>query len=836
MVNQIGDSASVHSISNLHYLYHMLKIMFKNLVGLRGKLIWLFPVIFACISFTIQAQNTAITGNVVDDNEQPIPYAAVAIYSLPDSAVVDGTTSGEDGKFKMLVEPGQYYIKISFLSYQDKVIPDIQVGDSPVKLGTQTLHAKAESLDEVVIEEERSQLELKLDKKVFNVGKDLSTTGGNAADILDKVPSVSVDVEGNISLRGSQNVRILVNGKPSGLVSSGDPQSLRQLQGNLIESIEVITNPSAKYDAEGEVGIINIILKEQNKKGINGSFDITTGYPHDHGAAVNLNYRKSWFNLFLSEGVSWDKDPGKGNTFQEYFFPDTSYAYERIRNQTRSDLSNNLRLGADFYITPKDIITASGLYQYSTGKNLSTTTYNDYNDQGMEVGTIERYQDEYEVEHEIEADLSYKKEFNRKGHEWTIDAKYDLSKDVEDAQYDEDDFSTAADVDAVQRSNNLEYRKAWLFQTDYVHPFGNEGKFETGLKAHLRNFDNDYLVEDQISQGEWEPLDLYNNEFIYTENIYAAYAMAGEKWGDFSAKAGLRVEYSDIRTELVRTGEKNPRSYIDFFPSAFLGYRIKKKNTIQASYSRRISRPRFWYLVPFLQYADSRNYRSGNPDLNPEYTHSFELGYQRYLEKGSLLSSVYYRYRTGVFERITFVEPSGLTRSIPVNLATENDFGLEFSMNYDIKDWWTANGNINFYRAVTKGSYEGDNLNSDTYSMHLQASTKVTIVKRLDVQCSLRYRSPRKTSQGRRKASYSVDLGASIDVFKKKGTITLSVRDLFDTRRHRWVTEGENFRTEGNFQWRTARQVKLSFNYRLNKEKKPQRGGGGNDGGFDDTF
>ncbi len=779
-----------------------------------------FIVLLSSILLLAQDDMT-VSGKVVNENQKPIAYATFTLYSSSDSSMVDGISTDSTGQFALQVEQGDYYGEVSFLSYKKKTISNIPGNKSEIDLGTIQLQPKSENIDEVVVEEEKSQTELKLDKKVFNVGKDLSTSGGNASDVLDRVPSVNVDVEGNISLRGSGNVRILINGKPSGLVASGDPQSLRRLQSNLIERVEVITNPSAKYSAEGEVGIINIILKEQDKGGLNGSFDVNTAYPHDHGAAANLNYRKDWLNFFISEGVNWERNPGGGETVQEYFYPDTSYSYKRDIDQTRGGISNNLRLGVDMYVTPTDIITLSGLYQYSRDIAESTITYEDYNDMDEKVQTVTRKQDEVAKGHEAEFDLSYEKKFATEDRKLTADVKYSLEDEIEEADYTQNNNTIGNGINRKERSSNVEYEETWLFQADYVHPFSEEGKLETGIKANLRDFENDYTVEVQQNGDQWETLPRYDNEFIYVENIYGGYVTAKEKWGNFSAKGGLRSEYANIRTELTETNETNPRDYIDFFPSGFLSYKIKKRNTIQASYSRRISRPDFWDLVPFFQYADSRNYRSGNPDLEPEYTHSVELGYQRVLDNGNLLANAYYRYRTNVFEDITFVEDStGLTRSKPVNLATEDVYGVELSGTYNFTDWWRANGSINGYRSIQEGSYQGEDLFSDTYTWQAKLSTKFTIAQLVDVQSSLDYRAPRKTTQGRRKFSYAVDLAASMQVLRDRGKITLSVEDIFDTRRRRWVREGDNFRTEGHFQWHTSQQVRLSFNYRLKNNKK----------------
>lgn len=764
--------------------------------------------------------NEYISGKVIDEQNNAVPYAAISIYNSEDSVFVKGSTTDIDGIFEISLKKGSYYCKVTYLSYEDYFIPNINVENKAIDLGVIKLSIADQFLDEVEIQAERSQMVLQLDKKVFNVGKDLSTIGANGADILDKVPSVNVDLEGNITLRGSGNVRILINGKPSGLVNAGDPESLRQLQGNLIESIEVITNPSAKYDAEGEVGIINIVLKKQIKKGLNGSFDLKVGYPHNHSAAANLNYRSEKVNFFISEGFSYQKNPGGGSSTQRYLENNAlDYAFDRTYKHTREDYANNLRLGVNVYPSQNDVITIAGMYRYSGGKNLSTTRYTDYNNLEVQTGIVERYQDENETEHNVEFDINYEREFKKDNQKLSVDFKYGLSNDTEKAFYDEDSLENAISLDARQRSNNLEYQKNFLAQVDYQHPFRKKGLIGTGFKANVRNFENDFIVEDQQQDESWQILDRFNNNLIYKENIYALYLILGDEIKNFSYKAGLRTELSDISTELIKTNETNPRLYIDFFPSIFLGYKVNEKNTLQLSYSRRITRPNFWSLVPFYQYADVRNYWSGNPNLNPEYAHLVEFGYQRYLKKGSFLGSIYYRRNIEIIEWITFVEPSGLTRGTPVNLGTGNSYGIDLSFNTDFTDWWSFNANFNGYHTKSKGSYEGVTYNNEALAADIKVSSKFKIIEPLDFQISYNFNSPRNRSQGKIKSQQGLDFGLSFQTFKKKGKFTLSVTDVFNTRIRRWETVGDDFSIDGSFQWRQARTVVLSFNYQLDKRK-----------------
>ena len=771
----------------------------------------------------------AIFGQVLDNNEDPVPYASVALYRAKDSTMARGVATDEKGMFRLRARPGKYFLKISFLSLEEKVIPIFQVEKDDVNLKRITLLPGAVDLDEVTVEADKSQMELHLDKRVFNVGKDLRSSGSNASEILDNIPSVTVDIEGNVSLRGSENVRILVDGKPSGLTGISSADALRQLQGDLVERVEVITNPSARYDAEGEVGIINIVLKKEKRKGVNGTISARAGVPDNYGLSFNLNWRRKKFNLFTSYGGGYRETPGSGYSLNQFNIGDSSFAYSRNREHTRGGLSQNFRVGSDYFINDRNTLTGSFLYRTSDGDNVSEQTYRDLNNLEEVTQTVIRTETETEVQQDIELNLNYRKTFSRKGRELTANVRWNQNDDTETADLSEiSDNPLTADID--QRSSNEEDQENWILQTDYVHPFGKEGTFETGLKSSLRTVINDYRVEQLNEAGEWQVLPAFDNLLEYQENIHAAYVMGGTKIDQFSFQLGLRAEYSDISTELVDTQEKNPREYLDLFPSVHLSYEIDKQQSFQLSYSRRISRPRFRHLLPFFSFSDNRSFFSGNPNVNPEYTNSYEVGYLHQWEKSSVFSSVYYRHRTGVIQRITVVDSIGFSRVFPINLATEDSYGLEFTFSREIAEWWNLNGSFNFFRAVTSGSYEGEDLFADTYTWNTRTTSKWKLGKLMDGQLSFNYRAPRETAQGRNKSVYNLDAGISREVLKGKGTLTASVRDLFNTRKRRSETFSEGFQAESEFQWR-ARQFMLNFSYRINQKKRRSRGRGGE--GFD---
>jgi outer membrane receptor protein involved in Fe transport len=767
------------------------------------------------------AQNSSkaiytISGSIQDEQHNPVPFANAAVYNNSDSALVAGAASDVNGLFSVSIGPGSYYLKITFLSYREKIVKNVMVTDHDLKVGTVILQADTRLLEAVEIEGEKSQMELQLDKRVFNVGTDLSSSGGNAADILNNVPSVNVEVDGTVSLRGNENVRILINGKPSGLIA-GNPDNLRNLQGNLVERVEVITNPSSRYEAAGEVGIINIVLKKNQENGLNGTFTGNAGYPDFLGGSYSLNMRRKKVNLFSSYGMDYRKHPGSSSLYQR--FEGGARETRQTGDLSRSGFSHNIMGGLDYFIDDKNTITGSVMYNFGKGDNTSVLTYDDFLN-GEAAGTMVRTDREKEDEDNLETSLNYKHEFSKKGQTLTADFQYDKRLDGERSNYTqvEDDSTT------IQRAKNIAVDKNWFFQSDYVQPFSTDGKFEAGLRSASRLVTNDYALEQNGEDGTWTVFPAFNNNLRYTERIHAAYLMAGNKFGKVSVQAGLRGEYSDITTELTETDEVNHREYFNLFPSVNLGYEISKNKTLQISYSKRINRPDFRDLLPFSNFSDSRNFFQGNPNLQPEYTHSFETGYLLNWENGSILSSAYYRYRVGDIQHITQVDDDGTTRVFPVNVGSTNAYGLEFNFSLTVARWWDITSSANFYRSITEGRYLDEPLARDTYSLHARTTSKMKLGEGFEFQTSFFYRGPRETTQGRQLAAYSADLALAKDILKGKGTISANVRDLLNSRKWRSIVDipEDDYYSESSRQW-APRQVRLTFTYRLNQMKNKDR-------------
>nr|WKN39280.1 outer membrane beta-barrel family protein [Tunicatimonas sp. TK19036] len=793
-----------------------------------------FILILAAIPAWAQQQ---IAGQIRDaDTGAPLEFSTISILNPQDSSLVAGGLTDTDGNFRIDVPAGKYLAKVQFVSYETKFLNALDVASGFLDVGEVTLSASTATLSEVIVEGKKEQSVLELDKRVFNVAQDLSNTGRNASDILGNLPSVTVDVEGGVSLRGSQNVRILVNGKPSGLIGVGDTDGLRSLQGDMIERIEVITNPSARYDAQGSAGIINIILKKDQESGFNGSFTANIGHPENYGISGNLNYRKSWVNFFINYGVNYRRSPGNGSSYQEFYLEDTSYVTLREQERIRGGLSNNIQLGTDFIINEFNTITASGMYRVSDENNLSTVRYRDFTTNNELIKRTLREDDEREDDKNQEYELYYKRTFPQKERSLSANVQFRESGEVEDAEQVESTGLIESELtpSLFQRSLNNENELQWLLQSDYVHPFLESGKFEIGYRSTLRQIDNSYIVEQKQESGEYESLPAFTNTFQYDENIYAGYLILSNKTGKWSYQGGLRMEATDLTTHLLETAEKNDKNYVNFFPSGFLTYSLKQGRSLQASYSRRINRPGFRELNPFSSFTDPRNTRSGNPDLDPEFTDSYELGYLHNYASGNFYLGGYYRFTDGVIERVSrTVDVEGVEETVtftrPENLSTQDAFGFEFTASQDILEWWQVSGNINIFRAITEGEAYGKQLSSDTYSMTSRLTSKWNIPDLFEVQLSGFYLAPETRPQGRRKAMGSIDLGATKDVFNRKGTLSLSIRDVLNSRKYRSETFADDFYTESEFRW-GVRQITLSLTFRLNQQKNRQRDRGGRDG------
>ncbi|MCG2461888.1 TonB-dependent receptor [Flavobacteriaceae bacterium F89] len=808
-----------------------------------------------------------ITGTVLDkDSNEPLEYATLVLQSVADPEKITGGITDESGKFNVEAAPGRYHMRIEYISYKTHQLPDQNL-TSDTDLGTVKLTLDVAQLKGVEVVGQKTTVELHLDKKVYNVGTDMTVKGGSVTDVLDNVPSVTVDVEGNISLRGNESVRILINGKPSAL-SGLNPDALRQLPADAIEKVEVISNPSARYDAEGTAGIINIVLKQNKTVGLNGSLSVYAGHPDNYGAEVNLNLRNENFNLFTNTSYRYRNAPGNAKFEQQNYGPSggiVSYQNE-IRDYQRQQDGFNTNFGFEYFLSETSSITNSFVYRNSGGTNTIDVDF--YNFDANYDPTIQRnrFTTEDEDEENVQYSLNYEKRFNDDGHKLTFDYQYSSGSDIENSLIEEMVLSEVNPLPSEAIYND-EGQKTQMVQSDYVLPFGKDSiksQFELGYRGTFNNYDTDYVYSVEQPNGEFVNDPNITNELLYKEYINAAYTQLGTKIKRFSVLAGLRMEATNIDINLLTTNKNTHKSYVDWFPSLFLGYEINDNDQFTVSYSRRLRRPWSRFINPFPSLSSNTNIFQGNPDLDPTYTNAFDLGYLKRWDKVTFNTSAYFNQSSGVFlfvarETGDFVEIENpddpdnpvlvpvIIRS-PINLADENRLGAEFTTTYTPKTNWRLTWNLNLYQQSLRGDYTytnylddeiTQNFDSDYFSWFTRLSAKIPLPAKIDFQTNVFYRGRRIDAQNINKGALNTSLAFSKDILKEKATLSLNVSDLFNSRKRRTETRTENVYTYSEFQWR-ERQINLTFLYRFN-QKKSQRGennqreggGGGEDMNFE---
>lgn len=775
----------------------------------------LYTVVFTLLSLVVVAQKKhTLSGNVINEKNEAFAFAMLLLTkdSVGEELAV---YSDMDGKFKFEVADGEYLLKVNVIGYESYEEKISLTGN--VKLKNIQLKLGSTQLDEVEINVERSVMEMKLDKKVYNVAQDPNNQGADASEILENVPSVTLDADGNVQLRGSGNVRILINGKQSGLTSMGSADVLELIQGNMIEQIEVITNPSAKYDAEGTTGIINIILKLKKKDGVDGNLQLNTGIPDNHSALVNLSWQSKKVDWRAAGGIGYRSYPAEGGG-KIISKGDTVFTFERERTQNRKGINASLQMGGDIYLDSSNTINFLASYYRRNSPNFAEVIFRDFDplNEGNLLSTTIRSEDEFEIKENIEFGLGHVKKFKRPDTKWTSDVNWYYNKDIEDA----DIRQTFGSEELNQRSFNSENEMSLLAQSDLVYPINELAKLETGIRNTYREVLNDYQV-DELDNNTWVNFPDFTDVVNYRENVAAAYVQYSSEWERFSLQAGLRNEWSYIEVDQFSVAAPNIKRYNDFFPSVFTAYKLDSTNTIQLNYSKRINRPRFRDLLPFWSFSDPRNQYTGNPDLNPIYIHSYEAAYLKYFKKATVLLSAYYRRENDVVDRITFLDEAAVVRTIPVNLAVQHVYGVEANLNLNFYKWWRANVTLNYFQRDLNGTFKDQFYENQTAVVFLQAQNNFTITKKWSVNVTNFYRSPQTTPQGTFAHIRFMNISSTHQLMDKKAKLTLSLRDVFRERVYERTVDEAFFYSESYFRPR-VRMFVVTFNYRFS-QKPPKK-------------
>ncbi len=782
-----------------------------------------------------------IKGKVIDSKTKlPVEYANISLFSYRDSSLKSGTITNTEGIFTLdNLHYGMYYLKVNFIGYESKLIPNIKVTPkSPtVFLGTIIYEPSVNQLDEVTVSDSKSLVEYKLDKKIVNVEQDLSSIGGNAIDVLKNVPSVQVDMDDNVTLRGSSNITILIDGKQSAFASSSDV--LQQIPTSAIASIELITNPSAKYDPDGLAGIINIILKKNKKKGVNLTVSTNAGTSNNYGGSVDFNVRISKWNFFTSYNLRNDMREFSGNTSQTNFFNNDSVSFlEQKAHKERNRFSQSFRGGIDFYPNDNNTISLSSSFRLGSHASSGITNYLNKTMDNVSWTYFDTYSNDTANDNSIDVSLDYEKKFTNPEQKFTASANFS-ERQEDESEFLNNDFSIyemmASDSVFHQKNFTKNNHQIASFQMDYVHPFNEFTKIEGGIKGDVENEDDDYVFQNFNSiVNLWENDTNTTNHFVYQEQIYAGYTTFSSKVWGFQYMLGIRLEQVFRNSEQKTAGENFKDNYFNYFPSIYLSREIDNKNQLQFSYSRRINRPHSRMLNPFKNYSNPLFIRQGNPALMPELIDSYELNYQRRINKIFLTTSLFYKQINNAMEHYRQLLDGGQMLMTFANINSKKNFGVELSANAKITNWWQLNGNLSYFKNIVDATDLSD-VSSTVESMNWtgRMMNNFSLPKDFSIQMTGSYMSPSVTAQGTREGFYTLSLGAKKDFLNRKWSLSANFNDVLNTMKFHFFAEGDGFSSESEFK-RLSRIFYVSLTYRFNtlqndkQNKKSNRGNNGN--------
>ena len=767
-----------------------------------------------------------LTGNIIESNsKKPLEYATITLKNTSNPKLIFGGITDNKGNFSIEATAGTYDVLFEFISFKSFKISQKKL-TSNTDFGKISLEEDFTQLNEVIVRSEKTTVEIKLDKKVYNVGKDLMVKGGTVSDVLDNIPSVTVDVEGNIALRGNENVRVLIEGKPSNAINVSE--ALRLIPADAIDKVEVITNPSARYEAEGGGGIINIILKKGKNQGMNGTFIGNVGDPKNNSLNGTLNYKTKEFNLFTTQGYSDRNNPGNAIVNSRYLNDDNSTVDFMNENRTNERLSKayNGSFGMDWFLDKSLTWTNIVNLRRSVGDNTDNVFQNYYDQDFVYDYTRNRINIEDSKSNNIEYTTNFTKNFKKEGHKLTIDGSFSANIDRNTALISDKATNTTAET--LDETTNNQDQSRNLIQTDYVLPLAKGSQFEAGYRGDFLTITTDFSV---INNGI--PFPEFTNVLEYKEKVNALYVNYGFKVKKFSFLFGTRWEDSNIEVNQLATNDFNTKRYNNFFPSAFLTYEFSNQTSTSISYSKRLQRPRGRQLYPFNNLSSNVNIFVGNPDLNPSFTDAIDLSYLKKWSKLTFSTSMYGNRTTDAIQFVRresgdFQNGVPIILSSPINLATEYRGGFEFTLNYSPYKWWKLNSNFNFFYVETDGDFNyidfngnpvSQNFDNSATSWFTRLTSKITLPYKIDWQTNATYNGSQSNAQGRSLGIFSMNLAFSKDVLKDKGTIALNVSDVFNSRKRIMETYIPGLvESYGEMQWR-VRQINLSFTYRFNIQK-----------------
>jgi hypothetical protein len=779
-----------------------------------------------------------LTGKVVDsDSGNPMEYANIVAFKQADNTMVTGTVSNVQGVFLLDLPYGRYKVKVKFIGYNIKEIDEVIVNPRSeiTDLGIITLEPDANNLKEIDIQADQTPVLYHLDRKIVKVSSNLSATGGSAIDALENTPSINVDIEGNVTMRGSSSFQVLVDGKPSAFSGS---DALEMIPVSTIDQIEVITNPSAKYDPEGTAGIINVITKKNALEGISAKVSVSGDTNGSVGGDLIVNYKTNKANYFISANRNDRSRNGYRESDSYIIENDTNYHKSSMGDRNGGHIRSGIKIGADYSIGSKGTLTAGVNYGKMEFRRDSESDYREWTDpETIVFNSLSNNFSNYAKE-SYGVNLDYAHKFNSFGHELKLSGNYKSGVSDDESgmeQFDIDDPEAVIyGSKSTENGTDSEYR----FKADYTLPFGEEGKFEAGYQLRLEEesekYDLEYvgLINEPVGSEMGSTL---NSE--YNRHISAAYGIFANTVGKFAYQLGLRTEYTDRLLTNKNTGQDFKIDRFDYFPTLHFSVQLPAEMQLLASYARRIDRPRNYYLEPFLTWRDAYTVWQGNPGLSPEYINSYEASFQKRFGKSYISLELFHRQTVDKHERVRSVydASSNIMIHTIANVGTDYSTGSEIMLNLNLKKWWNFNVSSSAYHYLIDS--ELFNTDNEDYTWYVRGRTSFILPKDFRLQLDANYTAPSVTSQGTMEESFSFGSSIRADFLDRRLSVNLQVQDMFGTGKHEFISRGDNFYSKMLFK-RNAPVFRVSLSYKFNnyKDKKGSMNGMDMNGGGDMDF
>jgi outer membrane receptor protein involved in Fe transport len=788
---------------------------------------------FPVISGVIKGKVVEATGNT------PVEYATVSLFRAKDSTLVDGVITNSEGHFEFKkLDAGEYNIIIRFMGFRKVFIAGIIISDkSQVSdVGVVTLRADVTNLNEVEIVGEKPLVEYQVDRKVVNVDQQIQAQGGTAVDALERIPSIKTDLDGNVTMRGSTSFTVLIDGKPSILTGS---DALNQIPASTIDKIEIITNPSAKYDPDGTAGIINIITKKNSLKGISGIVNLSAGSSPDYSGSIMLNYRTKKTSYTLGIDYGNREMPGYRKSYRESYLGDTvSYLQTNNDNKmTRESIS--VKAGVDYSLSDKNTITAEAnyrLFDMSRGGQSRNESWGS-------ADLLHQYyltDDMDKSQHpSMQFTLRDSQKFNKDGSELTAQLTYNQGDD-EGEQLTQQYYTDAAWMEVGEmifdyKKNTTEAEKEWRGDLDFSHSFTEKSKLEAGFQLRMDANDEDYRYynRDTYAATEvWIEDTLQSNRYEFYNNIYALYGTYTREFKSLGLKAGLRAEYTDRNLHQVTNQADYPYEKFDFYPSLYLTYHLPYNQQMQLSYSKRVNRPRGEMLNPYVYFSDAFNSFSGNPALEPEFSHNLELNYQKYFGYSFLTLESYYRLTENKMTRVQTLNDQGVMEMTMENIDNDRSLGVEMSGNIQVNSWFTINPVATLYDYKLNQTSDSNDVSKSSTNWNASVEFAANLKTGTKMRLNGMYDGPSVTVDGTREGVFYMGFSARQDFLKNKLSLTFNIRDVLDSRKMKSTSEADNYYTTSE-NWRKAPIFTLSLSYKWNNYSRKRNGGDSFDGDYD---